>query len=75
MISDDTNTVGFNQWFYFQVHNPNHKGILSKFKIVNMSKKITKLIREVGIVAFSSDGYKDYKIGWSMFATNIKISS
>ena len=62
MISDDTNTVGFNQWFYFQVHNPNHKEILSKFKIVNMSKKITKLIREVGIVAFSSEDYKDYKI-------------
>ena len=75
MISDDTNTVGFNQWFYFQVHNPNHKGILCKFKFINMSKKITKLIREIGLVVFSSEDFKHFRIGWSMLATNIRISS
>ena len=25
ILSNDTNTLGFNQWFYFRVHNPNYE--------------------------------------------------
>ena len=54
ILSNDTNTVGFNQWFYFKTMNLNYdKEIKGTFIIVNINKKIINNIEEIGIHSFS----------------------
>lgn len=38
-MQNDTNTLGYNQWFYFSVHH-NQANVKYTFKIVNFVTKI-----------------------------------
>lgn len=50
MLSNDTNTIGFNQWFYFKVYNPNYeREITATFIIFNINKKTIENIDLIGI--------------------------
>ena len=48
--------------------------MLCKFRIVNMSKKMIKLIGELGVCIFSKYEYQENNIGWSRLSSNIKIN-
>ena len=64
LVSNDTNTIGFNQWFYFRATNPNFKELRAKFVIVNNNKKTNPNIGAIGISYFSLDAFKFHKVGW-----------
>lgn len=76
-MSNDTNTLGYNQWFYFSIQNA-RKGVKYSFRIVNyvkvllMQKKLLDFFRNGQRIAlFSLKEAHKASTGWSWNGNNI----
>ncbi|CAD8171305.1 unnamed protein product [Paramecium octaurelia] len=66
ILQDDTNTMGYSQWFYFEVNNP--QGQVLTFHIINLIKEYKSL--KYGLSVMIKDGFK-----WEILETNVKLKS
>ena len=61
-MQNDTNTKGYNQWFYFSFQNKTSN--LIKINIVNFIKKQMMFLDGVRPVAFSIKANQQQQKGW-----------
>ena len=71
ILENDTNTFGYNQWFYFCVRSKKTYETV-KFEIVNMRKSYSLFNRGMKIAVFCSHLYEKDKIGWHRNGNNIE---
>ena len=69
IMQNDTNTKGYNQWFYFSFQNKSSKVV--RINIVNFIKKHMMFLDGVRPVAFSTKGSQEEKKGWFFAGKNL----
>lgn len=68
-MQNDTNTKGYNQWFYFSFKNRESKKV--KLNIVNFIKKKLMFLDGVRPVGFSMKDHEKLGKGWDFMGENI----
>ena len=63
ILQNDTNTNGYNQWFFFRIKNTEITTI--KLNIINMSSKYSLFNEGMKIAVYSEIRAKSEKIGWT----------
>lgn len=76
ILQNDTNTNGYNQWFFFRVSVNkrklnNNNNYTAKFNIINMSQKFSLFNEGLKISVYSEQIAKNEKIGWHRSCDNI----
>jgi len=69
-MQNDTNTTGYNQWFYFSFKNGNNPKV--KFNIVNFIKKKLMFLDGVKPVGFSLLSHEKNGKGWHSIGSNVE---
>lgn len=75
VLQNDTNTNGYNQWFFFRVENNSCTKDTVAINIVNMSQKYSLFNEGMRISCYSETKAKVQKIGWHRAGNNIKFYS
>lgn len=68
-MQNDTNTKGYNQWFYFSIKTQSKKKV--KINIVNFIKKHLMFLDGVRPVGFSIKANEKSSKGWEFMGENI----
>lgn len=71
VIQNDTNTNGYNQWFFFRIQASDKKTV--KMNIINMSQKYSLFCEGMRVSVYSESIAKNEKIGWHREGVNIKF--
>ena len=71
VLQNDTNTNGYNQWFFFKVMSNEKKTI--NFNIINMSQRYSLFNEGMKICVYSMKKANDEKIGWYRDGNHIKF--
>ena len=74
VLQDDTNTYGYNQWFYFRVR-PRTPHLTVRFEIVNMRKDYSLHRKGMKIAVFSELLFHQHGKDWHRGGTNIEYSA
>ena len=70
-LTNDTNTSGYTQWFFFRVSNI-RKGKTINFNIMNFLRKTTKYCNGIKIWVYSRKHSEQTKIGWHHTTEDVK---
>ena len=70
-LSNDTNTTGYNQWFFFRVSNTK-KGKKVNFSIMNLLRKRSKYQNGIKIWYYSKKENIENNIGWHHTNEDVK---
>ena len=62
-LQNDTNTIGYTQWFFFRISNTK-KNKTVNLSIMNMLRKKTKYSNGIKIWCYSKKNCQNNKIGW-----------
>ena len=71
-LQNDTNTKGYNKWFYFAVRNK-HKAQTYTISIVNFRKNFDFVKEGMKVTRFSQKENEMNGIGWTKCGTNIHM--
>ena len=70
LLENDTNTFGYNQWFYFKATSKKTYSTL-KVEIVNLRKSFSLFHRGMKVAIFSENMFQKDKLGWHRGGNNI----